>query len=115
MVLIVDDEPLVRKSAATMIGEAGYESVQAKDAAEAIALLDARDDIFLVFTDVHMPGSFDGSKLAAHVAGLWPPVHVVITSGRVEADAVPMADKVSFLPKPYRIEDLADRFGQLAR
>lgn len=113
-VLIVDDEPLVRKTAATMIGAAGYDSVQAANADEAVALLDRRDDIFLVFTDVHMPGSFDGSKLAAYVAGLWPPVHVIITSGRVEAEAVPRANKVSFLSKPYRVEDLAERFDALA-
>ncbi|HTI31748.1 MAG TPA: response regulator [Sphingomonas sp.] len=114
LVLIVDDEPLVRKSAAMMVDEAGYESLQAGSADEAIDLLAARDDIFVVFTDVEMPGRFDGSKLAAYAAGLWPPVHVVITSGRVAAEAVPMANKVSFLSKPYRVEDLAERFGALA-
>jgi CheY-like chemotaxis protein len=114
MVMIVDDEALVRRTAATMIGDAGYETIQAANADEAIALLKACKDIFLVFTDVEMPGCFDGSKLAAYVAGLWPPVRVIVTSGRVEGDAVPMADGVTFLPKPYREDELIERVAELA-
>lgn len=112
--LIVDDEPLVRRTAATMIRDAGYDVAEADSADAAIAQLEARQDIFLVFTDVEMPGSFDGSKLAAFVAGLWPPVHVIITSGRVQEGDVPKADRVTFLPKPYREEELAAQIAALA-
>ena len=112
--MIVDDEALVRRSAAAMIGDAGYETIQAATADEAIALLKACKDIFLVFTDVEMPGCFDGAKLAAYVAGLWPPVRVIVTSGRVDRGAVPMADGVAFLPKPYREDDLVEKIAALA-
>src|SRR3569833_870319 len=76
LVLIVEDELLVRENAADMLEAAGYATLQASDAAEAIAILESRDDIRVVVTDVQMPGSMDGLRLAALIRDRWPPVEL---------------------------------------
>jgi two-component system, response regulator PdtaR len=81
LVLIVEDELLIRLDAVDMIEAAGFDVIQAANADEAITILEARSDIQLVFTDVQMPGSMDGLKLAAAVRGRWPPIKIVATSG----------------------------------
>jgi CheY-like chemotaxis protein len=81
VVLVVEDEFLVRMAAIGMVEEAGFEAVEAADADEAIAILEARPDIHVVFTDIRMPGSMDGLKLATYVRGKWPPIKIVATSG----------------------------------
>ena len=79
----------------------GFEVVEAGNADEAIAILAARDDIHLIFTDVHMPGSMDGLKLAHFVRNRWPPVKIIATSGQAritEGDLLPEGGR--FLHKP---------------
>ena len=73
VVLIVEDEALVRMIAVDMIEEAGFEILEAANADEAILLLEARRDITVLFTDIEMPGSMDGLRLAQAVRGRWPP------------------------------------------
>jgi CheY-like chemotaxis protein len=82
VVLIVEDEALVRMTAVDMIEEAGFEVLEATNADEAILLLEARRDITVVFTDIEMPGSMDGLRLAQAVRGRWPPIKIIATSGR---------------------------------
>jgi two-component system, response regulator PdtaR len=86
VVLIVEDEFLIRMDAIDMIRSGGFEVVEANDADEAIEILERRPDITVVFTDVHMPGSMDGLKLAAAVRGRWPPIKIVATSGRANPE-----------------------------
>jgi CheY-like chemotaxis protein len=74
VVLVVEDEYLIRVSAVQMIEEAGFELLAASDADEAIRILESRNDIRAVFTDVQMPGSMDGIRLARVVRNRWPPV-----------------------------------------
>jgi len=81
VVLIVEDEFLLRMDAVDMIAAAGFEVVEAGDADEAIDILESRRDITVVFTDIQMPGSMDGLKLARAVRGRWPPTKIVATSG----------------------------------
>src|SRR5947199_10022778 len=69
VVLIVEDEFLLRMNAIDMIRGAGFEAVEAADADEAIRILETRRDITVVFTDIQMPGSMDGLKLARAVRG----------------------------------------------
>src|ERR1700719_2199326 len=83
VVLIVEDDFLVRMNAVEMIGDAGFDVIEAGNADEAIAILEARPDIHVVFTDIQMPGSMDGLKLARFIKGRWPPVKIVATSGFV--------------------------------
>jgi CheY-like chemotaxis protein len=100
-VLIVEDDLLIRIDAAQIIEEAALEVIEASNADEAIAILEARSDITVLFTDIQMPGSIDGLKLAAAVKGRWPPIKIVATSGlvNVRQDDLPQGGR--FLPKPY--------------
>jgi CheY-like chemotaxis protein len=101
VILIVEDELLIRRNAVEMIEEAGFEVVEAANADEAIAILEGRLDITVVFTDIQMPGSMDGLKLAAAVRDRWPPIKIVATSGQVRLGPDDLPEGGRFLPKPY--------------
>jgi CheY-like chemotaxis protein len=102
VILIVEDEFLLRLDSAETIEHAGFEVIQAANADAAIAILNARPDIHVVFTDIQMPGSMDGLKLARFVRDRWPPIKIVARSGRVAAGKGDLPDGSVFLPKPYR-------------
>jgi len=76
-------------------------SAEAGNADEAIEILEARRDITVVFTDIQMPGSMDGLKLARAVRGRWPPIKIVATSGRLDVAEEDLPEGGRFLPKPY--------------
>jgi DNA-binding LytR/AlgR family response regulator len=59
-----------------------------------------RPDIHVVFTDIEMPGSMDGIKLAAFVRDRWPPVHIIVCSGRAGMDANALPTGCLFVAKP---------------
>jgi CheY-like chemotaxis protein len=101
VVLIVEDEFLLRMDAVDMIAAAGFEAVEAANADEAIEILEARRDITVVFTDIQMPGSMDGLKLAQAVRGRWPPIKIIATSGHVDVSETDLPEGGRFLPKPY--------------
>ena len=101
VVLIVEDELLLRMDAVDMIAAAGFEVVEARDADQAIEILEARRDITVVFTDIQMPGSMDGLKLAKAVRGRWPPIKIIATSGRAQIQETDLPEGGRFLPKPY--------------
>lgn len=88
-VLVMEDDPSIQEIVQEHLQEAGYGVVGAWDAGAAIAILEARQDIHLVFTNIDMPGSMDGLKLAAAVRDRWPPVHLVITSGGHQPPGLP--------------------------
>lgn len=112
VVLIVEDEYLIRMDAADMIASAGFDVVEARNADEAIAILERRLDISVVFTDVQMPGSMDGLKLAAAVRGRWPPIKIVATSGlNIGVDELPSGSH--FLRKPYNPAQVVGTLRQL--
>ena len=97
-VLVVEDEFLSRLHAVNLVEEAGYKAVEASNAEEAIAILEARKDIRIVFTDVDMPGTMDGLKLAHAIRTRWPPIELIVTSGHFDHD---MPERGRFFPKPY--------------
>lgn len=72
-ILVVDDDALVRLTNVLMVEDAGYDTVEAESAAQAIAILEARSDIHVLLTDVNMPG-VDGVELAHYVRDRWPPL-----------------------------------------
>lgn len=82
-VLVVEDEILIRMDVVDIIENAGYKTYEAGTADAAIKLMEQHDDIGILFTDVELPGSMDGLKLAAHVSNGWPPVVVIIASGNI--------------------------------
>ena len=107
-VLIVEDEPLIRTGAVYIIEDAGFEVVEAASADEAIRILERRSDIRVVFTDIHMPGSMDGLKLAHAVRNRWPPIKIMVTSGRELIAQQVLPEGGRFFAKPYNsIEILA--------
>jgi CheY-like chemotaxis protein len=101
VVLIVEDELLLRMDAAEMIEAAGFEVIEAANADQAIEVLEGRPDITVVFTDIQMPGSMDGLKLARAVRGRWPPIKIIATSGRLHVAERDLPEGGRFLPKPY--------------
>jgi CheY-like chemotaxis protein len=101
VILVVEDDFLIRMNAAGMIEDAGFEVIEAASADEAIVILEARLDIRVVFTDIQMPGSMDGLKLAAAIRGRWPPIKIIATSGLVDVRADDLPEGGRFLPKPY--------------
>lgn len=114
LVLIVEDEPLLRINGAEMIADAGYDVVEAGNADQAIAILEARADIHIVFTDIQMPGSMDGLKLAQFVRDRWPPIKLVVTSGRVAVAEGDLPSGGLFVGKPYTSPRIAEVLASLA-
>jgi CheY-like chemotaxis protein len=102
VVLIVEDELLLRMDAVDMVAAAGFEVVEAANADQAIDILESRRDITVVFTDIQMPGSMDGLKLARAVRGRWPPIKILATSGHLHVSESDLPEGGRFLPKPYR-------------
>jgi CheY-like chemotaxis protein len=114
LVLVVEDEPLMRLHAVWLVESAGYDAIEASNADEAIALLEARKDIRIVFTDIDMPGSMDGLKLAACVRKRWPPIELIVTSGHFDLDDADLPARGRFFPKPYSDEEIVDTLHALA-
>ena len=114
VVLVVEDEPLIRLDAVSMIEDAGFEVVEAANADEAISILEARNDIRIVFTDVHMPGSMDGLRLAHAVRDRWPPIKLIVTSGQMIVPEGELPAGGRFFSKPYRPSELARALHELA-
>jgi CheY-like chemotaxis protein len=100
-VLIVEDEVFVRIVAADMLEESGFRVLEAGDAAEALEMIAAHEEIAILFTDVNMPGEMDGIALAAEVVRLNPAIKVVVTSGRQWIVDAELPDHGRFLKKPY--------------
>jgi CheY-like chemotaxis protein len=113
VVLIVEDEFLLRMDAVDMIAAAGFEVVEAANADEAIEILESRPDITVVFTDIQMPGSMDGLKLARAVRGRWPPIKIIATSGHVHIGEIDLPEGGRFLPKPYSSEQVTGVLREL--
>ena len=113
VVLVVEDEFLIRMHAAEMIREAGYNVVEAKNADDAIVILETRRDIRVVFTDLQIPGSMDGLKLAHAVRHRWPPIHIVATSAYDASlkDELPAGSV--FLLKPYTEREIVSTLHAL--
>ena len=99
VILIVDDETLIRLAAVQIAEDEGF--VEAANADEAIEILEGRDDIRVIFTDIHMPGSMDGLKLARAVRDRWPPIKIIVTSGREYPKMSDIPEGGRFFPKPY--------------
>jgi DNA-binding NtrC family response regulator len=114
VVLVVEDEFIIRMNAVAMIDDAGYEVVEAIGADEAIAILEARPDIRVVFTDIEMPGSMNGLKLVHYIRERWPPVVLIVASGCLTPKPDEMPTATVFLQKPYRERDLLNVLAKAA-
>jgi CheY-like chemotaxis protein len=114
VVLLVEDELLVRMTAADELEEAGFQVLEAANADVALKVLEARsDEVHVLFTDVNMPGTMDGMELAKQVHRRWPHVLLLISSGyaRPHPDEIP--DHGQFMPKPYGAATLVRQIYEL--
>ena len=113
VVLVVEDETLLRWHAVAMIEDAGFDVIEAGNAAEAISVLEARTDIHVIFTDIQMPGSIDGLRLAHLVRNRWPPIKIIATSGQLRLRDYELPEGGRFLPKPYSAVEITGTLREL--
>ena len=108
VVLVVEDDFLIRANAADMVRDFGFEAIEAVDADDAISVLEGPAAISVVFTDIQMPGAMDGLKLAAFIRDRWPPVKLVLTSGNFRPEAGSLPEGARFILKPYSENNLIE-------
>jgi len=112
-ILVVENEAIIRIELAAQLGDMGLQVLIASNADQAIALLDAHPDINVLMTDVTMPGSMDGVRLAHHVRNRWPPIKIVATSGRLGMGVDELPSGSTFFAKPYSPETVKQAITSL--
>ena len=112
-VLVVEDDWLLRLIAVEIVEDAGLVAIEAANADEAIAILECRADIVLIFTDVDMPGSMDGLKLAHAVRRRWPPIKIIIVSGKTHLSNADLPSDARFFSKPYSVPNMISELRSL--
>jgi CheY-like chemotaxis protein len=109
-VLVVDDDEIVRTTVASMLEDLGYTVLLASNGREALALLEKRGNVDLLFTDVVMSGAISGRQLAERAVEIVPKLRVLFTSGYTE-NAIVHNGRLDaggeLLSKPYGREQLA--------
>src|ERR1700755_3295047 len=105
-VLVVEDEMILRMRAVDIVEDAGFCPVEAINADEAISILESRSDISLLFTDIQMPGSMDGLKLAHAVHDRWPSIKIILVSGHVQPSDAERPANSRFFGKPLGVEQM---------
>jgi CheY-like chemotaxis protein len=115
IVLVVEDEMLLRMRVVDMVEDAGYIPVEAVDADDALAILQSRSDIALLFTDIQMPGSMNGLELAYAVHARWPPIKIILASGQLQLSSRDIPPDSRFFGKPLKsgemIAEMQDMLG----
>jgi two-component system, response regulator PdtaR len=118
VILVVEDDPFLRMLAVEFVNEAGFETLEARDADQAVAILESNSNISVLFTDINMPGSMDGLQLAHIVSNRWPAIEILIASGHVRLRQADLPPNGRFLGKPYHAEamiaDLHSLVGRVA-
>lgn len=112
-ILVVDDEPLLRMVLVDLFEDAGFKVREAAHAAEALAILKAQPSIRIVITDIQMPGSMDGLRLASYIHDAYPPIALIVSSGAITPVALP--DDAIFMPKPIDYQLLLETVRSLAK
>ena len=114
VVLLVEDELLVRMAAAGDLEEAGFHVLEAANADVALAVLEAcSDTVQVLFTDIDMPGSMNGLDLAESVQQRWPHISLLISSAYHKLHPGQIPDEGRFVPKPYASEDVVQHIREL--
>lgn len=114
-VLVVEDEALVRLDIVDCLHDEGLSVLEAANADEAIEILKNRSDVRVVFTDVNMPGSMDGVRLAAVVRCRWPPIRLIVASGHMSVPVSALPPGSRFFRKPYVGPQVAETIAELLR
>ncbi|MCB8877967.1 response regulator [Acidisoma silvae] len=113
-ILVVEDDPLLRLTAADMVEGAGFECLEAGGADEALSILEERSDIRIVFSDIDMPPGADGITLAAEIKERWPQIAIVLTSGHYKPPEIAMPHGGMFFPKPIKENEVISAFKKLS-
>jgi CheY-like chemotaxis protein len=111
---VVEDVPVLRLMATAFVEDAGFEAIAACNADEAVCILESRNDIRIVFTDIEMPGTMDGMKLAACIRDRWPPVEIILTSGYFAPKDVTLPARGLFFAKPYDPRAVSEAMRRMA-
>ena len=114
IVLVVEDEPVIRELSVVVLEEAGFRVVAAEDAAHALLALETGLHPRVMFTDMQMPGEIDGLQLAHHVRDRWPQIEVLICSGAKIPAPEELPERSRFLRKPYAMDEMVRHVGELA-
>jgi two-component sensor histidine kinase/DNA-binding response OmpR family regulator len=115
-VLVVEDEMLLRMRAMDMVEDAGFTGVEAINADDALAILESRSDIELLFTDIQMPGSMDGLKLAHAVHARWPSIKIILVSGQLKLTDHDKPVDSRFFGKPLDVKQMiAEMQGMIGK
>ena len=112
-VLVVEDDAIILMDVADQLRDEGFTIYEAANADIAVQLLSDHPDIRLVFTDIDMPGSMDGLKLAAAIRDRWPPVKLIVTSGRYGTTKPSLPAGSMFFTKPYSHRDVVKSMRDL--
>lgn len=112
--LIVEDDVFQLMMAGELAEEAGLQPILVGNADEAMVVLQTRDDILVLVTDVSMPGSMDGLDLARAVHDRWPPINIVVVSGHVPNTEAHLPERSRFFTKPYPSEKMLSTLKSLA-
>jgi CheY-like chemotaxis protein len=115
LVLVVEDEELVRQFAVETLRDAGFEVLEAASAQDALHILEQRSDLKVMVTDVRMPGPVNGYFLAKRVRERWPYVEIILVSGYAAPSRQDINVEWDFLVKPYDSDELVRRVQSLAR
>jgi DNA-binding NtrC family response regulator len=113
VVLLVEDEKLLRWNATNILEDEGFKVIEAENAEAALQVMRSRSDVRLLFTDIQMPGSLDGMDLARKVHEQWPKVKLLITSGNLKPSRAQIPDDGHFIGKPYDGDQVTAEVGQL--
>ena len=100
-ILIVEDEPLIRMDLVDFFKDSGWQVYEAENADDAIVLLEGHKEVRVVLTDVEMPGSMNGLRLAHYVRDRFPPTTLYVVSGRMKLTMDDLPEQTTFLPKPF--------------
>src|SRR3954467_6787761 len=112
-VLVVEDEMVLRMRAVDIVEEAGFTAVEAVSADEALAILESRSDMGLLFSDIPRPGRMDGLKLAHAVHHRWPAIRIILVSGQIKlADADKPTDS-RFFGKPLEVKRMINELQDM--
>lgn len=112
-VLVVEDEVIIRMGVVDDLQQAGFLVLEAGSTDEAMSILAAHPEVQAMFTDVELPGAMNGLGLASAVHERWPPIRILVTSGRIRVCVRDLPDEAMFTPKPYNNDDIVSTLREL--
>jgi CheY-like chemotaxis protein len=112
-ILVVEDEPLIRFAIVDYLQDEGFQVFEAANSTDAITQLELHPDIQAMFTDVDMPGGVTGLLLSKAVRGRWPPIHIIVTSGKSHFTTEELPLRATFVSKPYDPAEIVAGFRKL--